>query len=71
MTDTKEWVIIGFQFIILGFVFNVWLEINDIMGFYGQLVTDIMFGLGILMFLVPVGLFVYARFFVSRPRHRY
>lgn len=69
--NTLEWIIIGLQFVILGFVFQVWVNVNNLSVGLGRIITDGLFVLGVLMFLVPVGLLAYKRFFAPQPRRRY
>lgn len=69
--NTLEWIIIGLQFVILGFVFQVWVTVNNLSVGLGRMITDGLFVLGVLMFLVPVGLFAYERFVAPQPQSRY
>lgn len=69
--NTLEWIIIGLQFVILGFVFQVWVTMNNLSVGLGRMITDGLFVLGIVMFLVPVGILVYNRFVAPQPRRRY
>ncbi len=69
--NTLEWIILGLQFVILGFVFQVWVSVNNLSVGLGRMITDGLFVVGVLLFLVPVGLFAYNRFIAPQPRQRY
>lgn len=68
--NTLEWIIIGLQFVILGFVFHVWVSVNELSSYYGGIITDALFVLGIVMFLVPVGMLVYSEYVVNQSRRQ-
>lgn len=68
--NTLEWIIIGLQFVILGFVFHVWVSVNELSAYYGGIITDALFVLGIVMFLVPVGMLVYSEYVVNQSRRQ-